>query len=358
MHSRPANSVKSLCAAALSASGLPRLLHSRFRRNELTILMYHGVLQDPLPVSDTCFLEASAFRRQIEYLLNNFSIVPLSRAVELLQGGAVDRPTVALTFDDGYQSNCDLALPVLKEFEVPATIFLTTGFVDSSDSLWFCHVIRALTQTKKRSLRWKDETLDLSEAGRRAVASNRLQADFKEHPPYEVQTLVRQLYEKLEVDGSAPFDPGSPFRVLNATSIQTMVQSGLVEFGAHTQTHAILGLLSQEDQKKEIANSVEEVRCLTGERCRFFAYPNGRPQDYNGTTVGLLGENGIRAAVCTSSGPNDSRTSLMALRRYNVGCNLSMPMFQLQAHHFIAHLPGSDQSSELRSQSEDQRAHE
>ena len=232
---------------------------------------------------------------------------------------------------------------MLKEFEVPATIFLTTGFVDSSDSLWFCHVIRALTQTKKRSLQWKDMTLDLSEAGPRAVASNCLQADFKKHPPYEVQTLVRRLYEDLEVDGSAPFDPGSPFRILDVRSIQSMLESGLVEFGAHTQTHAILSLLSPEDQKKEIANSIEEVRRLTGERCRFFAYPNGRPQDYNRTTVRLLGENAITAAVCTSSGPNDADTSLMALKRYNVSCNLSMPMFQLQAHHFIAHLPGRDQ---------------
>ena len=356
MHSRPANSVKGLCAAALSASGLHRILHSRFRRNELTILLYHGVIRDPLPVTDTCFLEVSTFRRQIEYLKNNFSIVPLSRAIELLHRGTVDRPTVALTFDDGYQNNCDVAFPVLKEFEVPVTIFLTTGFVDSSDTLWFCHVIRALTQTKKRSLQLKDMTLDLSEPGRRAVASNRLQADFKEHPPVQVQALVRRLYEELEVDGLVPFDPDSPFRILNAGSIRTMLQSGLLEFGAHTESHAILSLLSEEDQQKEIASSVEKVKRLTGEHCRFFAYPNGRPQDYNATTLRLLGESGITAAACTSSGPNDSHTSPMALKRYNVGCNLSMPMFQLQAHHFIAHLPGRDQSSQHRSNSEDQRA--
>jgi peptidoglycan/xylan/chitin deacetylase (PgdA/CDA1 family) len=117
-----------------------------------------------------------------------------------------------------------------------------------------------------------------------------------------------------------------------------MIQSGLVEFGAHTKTHAILSLLSPEEQQREIWSSVEAVKCLTGEPCRLFAYPNGRPQDYDTKTIDLLRESGVSAAVCTSSGPNHSRTSLMELKRYGVGSNLGMSMFQLQAHHFIAHL--------------------
>ena len=337
MPSSIVNSAKTLGATVVSASGLHRWLHSRFRRNQLAILTYHGVVREPLSVSDWCFLEDSSFRRQVEYISRNFSIVPLSTAIEMLKQGAVDKPTVVVTFDDGYQNNFDVAFPVLKEHGVPATIFLTTGFVDSSDTIWFCHIIRALSCTRKQSMRWEGADLDLSEPRGRAAASARLQASLKEHSPAEVISLVRRICEELDVNPGTSFEPESPFRILSTGSIRTMVQSGLVEFGAHTETHPILSLLPPEDQSREISGSVEAVERLTGEPCRFFAYPNGRAQDYDSKTLELLQKRGILAAVTTTSGANDAKRSLMELQRYSVGANLGMPMFQLLVHHFMDH---------------------
>lgn len=342
MSSRIVNSAKTLAATLISASGLQRLLHARFRRNQLAILMYHGVVRDPLRVSDACFMDEASFWRQVQYLSQHFSIVSLSAAIAMLKNDAVDKPTVVLTFDDGYQNNFDVAFPVLKKCGIPAIIFLTTGLVDSSDTVWFCHVIRALSLTRKQSLRWNGKDLDLSEPRRRAAASATLQASIKEHSPFEVDSLVRRVYEELEVDPVSSFDLGSPFRMLNRSSIKTMLQSGLVEFGAHTETHAILSLLSPEEQWREISGSVDAVKRLTGQPCKFFAYPNGKAQDYDSKTIELLRECGISAAVSTISGPNDARTSLMDLRRYGVGPNLVMPRFQLRVHHFLAH--GSDRN--------------
>jgi len=329
------NSAKMLGASLVSATRLHRLLHSRLHRNGLTILMYHGVVREQLPVSDWCFLEESSFRRQIEYLRRHFSLVSLSAAIELLKQGAVDKPTAVLTFDDGYQNNFDVAFPALQQYGVPATIFLTTGFVDSSNTVWFCHVIRAISETRKPSMRWEDAELDLSDPRKKAVASARLQAGLKQCPPAEVRSLVQRIYDELEVNPLSSVEPGSPFRILNSSSIRTMVPSGLVEFGAHTETHPILSLLPPEEQAREISGSVHAVERLTGQPCRFFAYPNGRPRDYDSRTVELLRNSGILAAVTTTRGPNDARTSLLELRRYGVGADAGMPMFQLLVHHFI-----------------------
>jgi peptidoglycan/xylan/chitin deacetylase (PgdA/CDA1 family) len=333
---RIVNSAKTLGATLVSATNVHRL-HSSFCRNQITILLYHGVVRAHLPVTDWCFLDDSLFRRQIAYLIENFSIVSLSAAINLLKNGAVDKPTVVLTFDDGYQNNFDVAFPVLKQYGIPATIFLTTGLVDSSDTVWFCHIIRALSCTLKQSIRWNDTDLDLSKPRLRAAASIRLQASLKEYPPAELGSLVQRIYEVLDVDPLTPLDLDSPFRMLTGSSIRTMLESGLVEFGAHTQTHAILSLLSPEDQWREISCSVTAVEHVTGQPCRLFAYPNGRTRDYDAKTIGLLRKCGVFAAVSTVSGSNDSRTSLMELKRYGVGSNVGMPMFQLLVHHFIDH---------------------
>ena len=191
------NSVKSLGASLVSATGLHRVLHSRFHRHGLTIVMYHAVVREPLPVSDWCFLAEDSFQRQIEYLSRHFSVVPMSSAVELLQKGRVDKPTAVITFDDGYQNNFDVAFPVLKKHGVPATIFLTTGFVDTADTIWFCHIIDALSRTRKTSMRWENAELDLSGAGAKANASARLQASIKEHPAAEIGSLLARIYADL-----------------------------------------------------------------------------------------------------------------------------------------------------------------
>jgi Polysaccharide deacetylase len=78
----------------------------------------------------------------------------------------------------------------------------------------------------------------------------------------------------------------------------------------------VLALLPPEDQRREITSSVEAVKRLTGETCWLFAYPNGRPQDYDAETIELLRQSEISAAVCTVGGPNDSGASLMELKRY------------------------------------------
>jgi peptidoglycan/xylan/chitin deacetylase (PgdA/CDA1 family) len=338
MSSRIVKAAKDLGATLVSASTLHRRLHQRLHRRDLTILMYHGVLREPLPISDPCFISAAAFRQQVEYLRRHFSVVSLANALELLQHDAVEKPTVVLTFDDGYQNNCDIAFPVLKEFGVPAIIFLATGLVNTSDSVWFCSVVRALSTTRKQSLQWEGEQMELSNPVQRSAASLKLQASIKQHPPAEVGPLVERLCEQLAVDALAKFEPGSPFRMLTSNSITRMVESGLVEFGGHTVTHTILSLLSPDEQRREILGSLEAVQSLTGQPCRYFAYPNGRPQDYNASTIEFLREGGVTAAVSTITGPNDSRTSRMDLKRYGVGPHLGMPRFELLAHHFMNHV--------------------
>ena len=337
MSSRIVKTAKDLGATLVTASSVHRLVHSRFHRHGLTILMYHGVVRQPLPVSDWCFLDEASFRRQIEYISRRFAVVPLSLAVEMLQQGAVDKPTAAITFDDGYQNNFDVAFPVLENYGVPASIFLSTGFVDSADTIWFCHIIHALSQTRKKSLRWEDAELDLSDPQAKAQASARLQATLKQKAPAEIRSLVPHIYQDLGVVPVASFSQDSPFRILDGESIGRMVHSGLVEFGGHTETHSILSFLSPEEQGREVLGSVDAVERLTGQACRFFAYPNGRRADYNSKTLELLRERGISAALTTIAGPNDCQPSLLELQRYGVGPDLGMPMFQLLVHHFVDH---------------------
>lgn len=322
----------------LSALRLPRFLHSRLYQDELSILTYHAVIRQPLAFPDYCYLDERTFRQQIAYLRQNFTIIPLHDAVEKLLRGSLDKPTVAITFDDGYENNYEIAFPVLAEYDCPATIFLCTAYIDSDEIPWFCRLSTALTFTTKESLIWEGTCLSLCGPAQKSRASITLHQSLKKLHPARINELVLYICKQLGMEGLCTGCSGLPFRLLRSDAIRVMSKSGLVEFGAHTHTHTILSRLSPQEQRREILASVSMVEKLTGKPCRSFAYPNGSWRDYDQSTIELLKSAGIEIAASSIEGPNTRNTPVMQLRRYSVGAGLSLAEFQSMAHHIYHRL--------------------
>jgi peptidoglycan/xylan/chitin deacetylase (PgdA/CDA1 family) len=325
--------IKNLAFPAFVQSGAPRLLHRHFFPQKLTIITYHAVVRTPLEIYDWCFLDEESFRRQLAYLKKHFDVVSLSVAVEALRAGKLNHPTAVITFDDGYQNNYAVAFPILREFALPATVFITTGFIDTDDTLWNLRLNLSLANTKRASLSWNGKVFDLSDRASRAKANVIIRKSLRDIPRPEFISRLTEVIELLGEDPERPIELDSPFRMLTAQAVQEMNQSGLIEFGAHTHTHPILARLSFEDCKNEIELSVRRVEELSGQACRLFAYPLGRRHHYNQQSIKILRNLGICAAVTTQTGANDRKTPLLELRRYGAGPSDDMAVFQLKVHH-------------------------
>jgi peptidoglycan/xylan/chitin deacetylase (PgdA/CDA1 family) len=105
------------------------LLYSRLRPS-IRILMYHRV--SPLPEHDQLTVTPERFEEQMSYLAGNWRVIGLAQAVTELANSARIEPAVVVTFDDGYRDNLTQALPVLRKYRVPATIFVTGRFCDQT----------------------------------------------------------------------------------------------------------------------------------------------------------------------------------------------------------------------------------
>jgi peptidoglycan/xylan/chitin deacetylase (PgdA/CDA1 family) len=320
----------------IAETRIPQLFHKLAYRDELTIIMYHGIIRSPLVVTDWCFVDEHSFSTQLEYLKKHFEIIPLSEAVERMRNGGIKRPTAVITFDDGYQNNFDVAFPILCKEKIPATIFLTTGLIDTNDTVWYCRFNLALSQTHRPFIEWNGFKFDLSTLDLKAKASVAIQDNLKELPPLQLMATIRDIILKLDGDPDCSIEIGSPYRMLNKNAIVEMAASGLVEFGAHTHEHMILSSLSAEEQLNEIRRSVDAIHELTGRPCKSFAYPNGRMEDYDSDSIKHLKACGIQMALTTTAGPNNRMTPSMELRRYGVGADLPMAEFQLMVHHFVS----------------------
>jgi peptidoglycan/xylan/chitin deacetylase (PgdA/CDA1 family) len=316
--------------------GVPFAPHVAAPPGSLGILMYHGVVREPLAVQDSCFVTEAQFERQMRYIRRHCTVVGLSDGLERLRRGALHGSTVAITFDDGFQSVHDLAFPILRRLGLPATVFVCTGFVDTDETIWFCRLLQAIGATSRTSVRWRGEDLNLSSPAARARASDRMQADLKALPYSELLQELAQATDLLDQMSVMTDTPNPRFRILDTPSIERMAASRLVDFGAHTVHHAIVSRLPCEQARAEIVESVRATAAITGRPCRLFAFPNGRADDYDRAAIEALRGCGVEAAVTTREGVNTEATPSHELRRLGMGPSSPLTSARNRGAHLLS----------------------
>lgn len=285
------------------------------------VLTFHGVREDRGPsglLDEQLHTPVRLFRELCRHLAENYKVLPLQDLVSALdRGRALPDRAVAITFDDGYESNYHLAFPVLREFSLPATIFLCTGYVDGTVRPWFQRVELAVARERVRELGIRIggnfSCFTLCSSATRATALGALLRTIKQLPQTEVADAVARLEEALQ---PAPGGIPAPLRALSWSQAREMRDSGLVAFGAHTRSHPILGRCAPEIARDEIVASRDRMTAELGAPPAVFAYPNGLRGDYDFTTMTLLRDAGFRAAFTMRPGFVRAGCASFELPRY------------------------------------------
>ncbi|HUV45623.1 MAG TPA: polysaccharide deacetylase family protein [Dehalococcoidia bacterium] len=291
------------------------LVRRALTHSQVAILMYHHVIpesENPPWLPPTVSLED--FERGIAYLRKAADIVPLDSLVSrLVQKQPLPRKVVSITFDDGYKDNYRFAYPILRKYNLPATIFLTTGFIGNSDAYWDYKIYFAIWNTSKTEL--EIEGLGqyyLNSSADRRKAMREIIARLMELSDREKNHLVGRLLEGLRVE--IPGEFGDEIN-LSWDEVMEMSKNG-ISFGAHTVTHPILTKLPIGEAKEEIARSKKDIEERLGVPCTSFAYPNG---DFNDEIVGLVMERGFTCAVTTIQRMVNRNAEPFKLNRISAG---------------------------------------
>jgi peptidoglycan/xylan/chitin deacetylase (PgdA/CDA1 family) len=271
------------------------------------ILAYHRVLPRDA-IHGFSFLEdlvtpLESFASQMSYLSAHCQVVPPEQLIAWLRDGqALPRRCVSITFDDGYADNYVHAFPILRRHRLPATIFLTTGFVGGQRGLFWWDEI----------CRWRAagvKSVDVEGLGRRSLATlaqrDQLLAAMKRLPMDEIVRRVRDVSTQL---GLGP-DPRAAGDFVTWEQVREMQKQG-ISFGAHTVSHCLLPVESAQRRSVEIRQSRADVERETGRPCTLFCYPNG--------AVDALTENEARAAGFAAAMATLSRDVLPGADRYRL----------------------------------------
>jgi len=257
------------------------------------IIVFHRVSPGLFP----WFTEAVTpedFEKEISYICRVGHVVPLDWLVQrIYEGKSIPPGTVCITFDDGFKDNFEFAYPILLEYGVPATIFLTTGYI--GNGAIFPSLIARFAVWNTVMERFEMNVLgrfDLRTSAGKASAMRRIDLFIKYHPE-EADCLVETLLDVLDI--APPDDLGGKL-MLSWDEIMQMKRNG-ISFGAHTVTHPILSRVPLEVARGEITRSKDEIEQRLEQPCTIFAYPNGLADDFNNDVVEIVKQNAFVAAV-------------------------------------------------------------
>jgi peptidoglycan/xylan/chitin deacetylase (PgdA/CDA1 family) len=279
----------------------------------LSILIFHRVL----PVPDPIFpgeVDAARFDTLCRWIKSWQHVLPLDEAIAQLRAGSLPARACAITFDDGYADNHDVALPILQRHGLTATFFIATGFLNGG-RMWNDTVIESVRRSPLPALDLSTvlgpgfEALPIVGADAKRSAIEAIIGRIKYLPVLERAGLVDRIAEKAQAD--LPDD-----LMMTSAQVQAMRRAGM-QIGAHTVSHPILARLSAQEAREEIGQSKQFLENLLNERIGLFAYPNGKPEtDYNAQSVTIAREIGFDAAVATQWGAARSSSDLFQIPRF------------------------------------------
>jgi CelD/BcsL family acetyltransferase involved in cellulose biosynthesis/peptidoglycan/xylan/chitin deacetylase (PgdA/CDA1 family) len=301
--------LRSQYQVSVSTNGSSRLAWKKREEPSARILYFHRVNDDRDPFFPA--ISTALFEQEMKHLARHYRVVSLGRMLEHLEDGSRE-PLLAITFDDGYQDNYQNAFPVLQCYGLPATIFLTTGSIDSRDPLWFEQLAEALKKTTREHL---DLEIDIPRRFWMRTQPERLETNrrildlLRRLPDGERRQSVDQILKELAVSIE---DRRS--KMLTWDQVRLMKAQG-IDFGGHTVTHPFISRLTAEQVAWEVTECKRRIEQELQIPVDCFAYPNGREEDFGKWNKAAIQQAGYRAAVTTIWGPNYRSTDRLELRR-------------------------------------------
>jgi peptidoglycan/xylan/chitin deacetylase (PgdA/CDA1 family) len=232
------------------------------------------------------------------------------------------RRFACFTFDDGYRDNRDYALPVMREFDAPFTVYITSDFAGGTGELWWVAMEMAIAKASAVEVKVGGDAIrmDTGTPAAKQAAFLRLHDLLASLPSeQDLHAAIAALCERHEVDLAGICRD----LCMSWDELRAFASDPLVTIGAHTITHCNLARQTEENAMGEMAigrSRIEEALHLP---VTHLAYPYGNRNAAGSREFALAREAGFKTAVTTRPGMIFSRNAdhLTALPRVSLNGN-------------------------------------
>jgi peptidoglycan/xylan/chitin deacetylase (PgdA/CDA1 family) len=295
--------------------GFERMLDSAWRRKRLLILCYHGVsIDDEHQWNPAMYVTADALRRRFEILRDaRCAILPLQDALKRLYTTSLPPRSVAITFDDGYFDVYSRAYPLLRAFDVPATVYIATLRCENNRPVFnlMCSYLVWKARGRVIELEAIGEPLDLRTPAARAKAVQRIIA-FASRERLGIEgkdALAAELAGACAVD-YPDVVKRRLLSIMTPDEVRALSAQG-VSFELHTHRH--ITPTAAAVWEREIGQNRESIERMTQRPATHFCYPSGI---YRPEFLPWLTEQRVVSATTCDPGLASQHTNPLLLPRF------------------------------------------
>jgi len=242
----------------VKTSGIARRLHRRYmdlRYGTAIVLYYHRIIDDDVLDPEHLGITSSLFEEHVAMIAESFATPTLPSVCASLQARKrIPQSSVCITFDDGYRDNFEKALPILEQYRMPVTVFVST-------------------------LPWEGQLFDWDKG----------------------------IYTDADI----------PTLYADAKLLRQVADHPLVTIGAHTHSHKRLSELAVSEVHEDIQRNIDLLTEACGQAPRLFAYPFGSPESFTDETVNAVRSFDFDSAFTTTYGTIHVKRDLAQLMRYS-----------------------------------------
>lgn len=260
------------------ALGLERLL-ARRGGNMCAILCYHGVADKASYPFNGRHIDQRTFEQHLAYFKKHFQLETLSEIFARYRtGNAPQKPTLAITFDDGYWNNYAFALPSLEKYACPATFFVSGIAAEAEGQiLWPDYIDLLRDYGGKEGIKYEDYCFQ--KVGDLGFADPQKGVDGYTFIKHLNAAGRKKMFDEIAAhyDTAAARQLAAPMyqRLMSPAQIKETAQSPFIEIGSHGYLHFNLAYIPPEEARAEMKRSQSALEALTGKPVRSIAFPDG-----------------------------------------------------------------------------------
>jgi peptidoglycan/xylan/chitin deacetylase (PgdA/CDA1 family) len=304
----------------------------RFFAPAAAILAYHSVVEEP-QLTDYILGSSRSrahFERHIETVARKFSPVTMDDVVDFVKAGRKLPPrSVAVTFDDGFADNYEIALPILNRYGVPATFYIMFDAVENGTLPWYCRIRFAFNTAKRAEWIYAGRTYKLGSPEERRAAMPPAWDRGAALAGDEQRAFVEEVERALEIDPAhARAQHGL---MMDWEQVRGLKKAGHT-IGGHTISHPNVAQVSASAARGEIAGCKEKIAEKVGAAVEHFSYPHpALNPHWSSETLGITREAGFKSAVLTTYGSVRVGDDPLTLKRMSTPADLDQLTLNLQS---------------------------
>tara|TARA_B100000579_G_scaffold352723_1_gene307219 strand:+ start:42132 stop:43040 length:909 start_codon:yes stop_codon:yes gene_type:complete len=292
----------------------------RLVEDELTIFLFHGVINENnsgIRNYTEKHILSKDFSNLLKQLYEKGTPVSLDEvANKWEQNCKLPKFPYAITFDDGFENNLTVALPILKRYLTPATFYVTTKFINENEMSWVDKVEACVDASSKQSLTYKGLFHDFEIVNNDSKINfmNKVRNHVKNTSHVDADEFAKEICKSIQLENEPTIIPEIDNK-LTWEQIKIMDKSDLVSIGGHSHTHRIMSHLSKQELENEISLSLDLLKTNLEKSIHHYSYPEGQSNSYSKDVIKVLKEYGIKICPTAIDGTNPSFSDLFHLKR-------------------------------------------